>query len=103
MTNWKFSAFFAITLMLIAGLFSTAAMAADGDGAMTDYSTLAPRPTRNNLEADSIMDMTFTYTITDGEDSKMNGGLLQMVIPDWMGRSLLMMLLAVTNTENTVV
>ena len=32
MTNWKFSAFFAITLMLIAGVFSTTAMAADGDG-----------------------------------------------------------------------
>ena len=29
MTNWKFSAFFAIALMLIAGLFSTTAMAAD--------------------------------------------------------------------------
>ena len=35
MTNWKFSAFFAIALMLIAGLFSTTAMAADGDGTMT--------------------------------------------------------------------
>ena len=35
MTNWKFSAFFAITLMLVAGLFSTTAMAADGDGTIT--------------------------------------------------------------------
>ena len=35
MTNWKFSAFFAIALMLIAGLFSTTAMAASGDGVMT--------------------------------------------------------------------
>ena len=35
MTNWKFSAFFAIALMLIAGLFSTTAMAADGDGTIT--------------------------------------------------------------------
>ena len=35
MTNWKFSAFFAIALMLVAGLFSTTAMAADGDGTIT--------------------------------------------------------------------
>ena len=35
MTNWKFSAFFAIALMLIAGLFSTTAMAANGDGVLT--------------------------------------------------------------------
>ena len=34
MTNWKFSAFFAIALMLIAGMVSTA-MAADGDGTVT--------------------------------------------------------------------
>ena len=34
MTNWKFSAFFAISLMLIAGLFSNAAIA-DGEGRIT--------------------------------------------------------------------
>ena len=32
MTNWKLTAFFAIGLMLIAGLFSNAAIAASGDG-----------------------------------------------------------------------
>ena len=32
MTNWKFSAFLAIALMLIAGLFTNAAIADDGDG-----------------------------------------------------------------------
>ena len=32
MTNWKFSAFLAITLMLVAGLFSSTAMASDGHG-----------------------------------------------------------------------
>ena len=37
MTNWKFSAFFAIALMLIAGLFSTTAMAEDGAGEDGDY------------------------------------------------------------------
>ena len=30
--NWKFIAFFAISLMLIAGLFSDAAIARDGSG-----------------------------------------------------------------------
>ena len=30
--NWKLSAFFVISLMLIAGLYSNAAMAAAGDG-----------------------------------------------------------------------
>ena len=32
MTNWKFSAFFAIALMLIAGMFSSTAMAVANDG-----------------------------------------------------------------------
>ena len=32
MTNWKFIAFFAISLMLIAGLFTDAAIARDGAG-----------------------------------------------------------------------
>ena len=31
-TNWKLTAFFAVSLMLIAGLFTNAATAADGDG-----------------------------------------------------------------------
>ena len=35
MTNWKFSAFFAIALMLIAGLFTNTAIALDGDGTVT--------------------------------------------------------------------
>ena len=32
MTNWKFSAFLTIALMLVAGLFSSTAMAAANDG-----------------------------------------------------------------------
>ena len=43
MTNWKFSAFLAIALMLIAGLFSSTAMAAsaanDGQGTITVTAT----------------------------------------------------------------
>ena len=34
MTNWKFTAFFAITLMLVAGLFSSTAAASNGHGTM---------------------------------------------------------------------
>ena len=33
--DWKLTAFFAISLMLIAGLFSDAALAGDGDGSVT--------------------------------------------------------------------
>ena len=33
--NWKLTAFFAISLMLIAGLFSNAAIAGNGDGTIT--------------------------------------------------------------------
>jgi hypothetical protein len=33
--DWKLTAFFAISLMLIAGLFSDAALAGDGDGNVT--------------------------------------------------------------------
>ena len=32
MTNWKFSAFFAIALILVAGMFASTAMATDGSG-----------------------------------------------------------------------
>ena len=35
MTNWKLGAFFIISLMLIAAVFSNTAMAADGDGTVT--------------------------------------------------------------------
>ena len=35
MTNWKFSAFLAVALMLVAGLFTSTAMAGDGDGTIT--------------------------------------------------------------------
>ena len=41
MTNWKLGAFFVISLMLCAGLFSNTAMAADGDGEVAVGWTLA--------------------------------------------------------------
>ena len=83
MTNWKFSAFFAIALMLIAGLFSTTAMAADGDGEMTVAATgVVPSGEGdiNNLEAGSTVTLMFSYDIPgdanlpEGEDSGCNTG-----------------------------
>ena len=84
MTNWKFSAFLAIALMLVAGLFSTTAMAADGDGQMSI--TTPDEATRNNLEAGStILSMAFSYGAAPGQTiGDMAGGLVQMTIPaDW--------------------
>ena len=48
MTNWKFTALFAIALMLVAGLFTNAAIAADGDGKV------------------SVQWVRSTLTVTDG-------------------------------------
>ena len=90
MTNWKFSAFFAIALMLIAGLFSTTAMAADGDGAMAVTVTTPSDTNINNLEAGSIVTLRFSYDIPanlpGGETQlatrdEMDAGLIQLVIP----------------------
>ena len=59
MTNWKFSAFFAIALMLMAGLFTGTAMAGDGDGTIE----VVNAPT-DNLDAGSVDNtLTFTYEV----------------------------------------
>ena len=84
MTNWKFSAFFVIALMLVAGLFNTTAMAADGDGTIT-VATPSPdtNPRTARLEAGGDpIELAFTYMIANPNESQMNGGLFQMVIPD---------------------
>ena len=58
MTNWKFSAFFAIALMLIAGMFASTAIAADGDG------TIGVVYTGDRLAAGSVDNtLTFTYVV----------------------------------------
>ena len=86
MTNWKFSAFLAIALMLVAGLFSTTAKAADGDGTMTvTAAAVVPSGASTditNLEADSIVTLTFSYAVVGtAEQDEMDGGLIQMTIP----------------------
>ena len=86
MTNWKFSAFFAIALMLVAGLFSTTAMAADGDGSIVITTPGAGQEAgqAGNLEAGSVLtQLVFRYTHIEADN--MAGGLLQIAIPDKWG------------------
>ena len=89
MTNWKFTAFLTIALMLVAGLFSTAMAAAnDGHGEMTVAVTggtnfqdaVAPLP-QILLAAETGYTVTFTYEA----NADMNGGMVQVAIPgdDW--------------------
>ena len=90
MTNWKFTAFLTIALMLVAGLFSSTAMAAanDGHGTMTVGVTATngmfdSTNTPNILFANEpLHTVTFTYTAT----ADMNGGMVRVAIPgdDWI-------------------
>ena len=59
MTNWKFTAFFAISLMLIAGLFSNAAIAGNGDGTIT-VGWSSTRDDGTNVPDDSRMTLLGT-------------------------------------------
>ena len=96
MTNWKFSAFLAIALMLIAGLFTNAAMAADGDGAVTGTATATTL--FYPAGATEGQSLEFIYTVDDAnstdvdgvggvepDELTMEGGLFQLDIPrDWI-------------------
>ena len=111
MTNWKLGAFFIISLMLCAGLFSNTAMAADGAGSVkvawdnsgdgtlnSDQDDTNPPATPR--EADGVTDddseaadttplnagsrwnvLKITYTATDAD--KMAGGLVRIRLPGW--------------------
>ena len=75
MTNWKFSAFLAVALMLVAGLFTSTAMAGDGDGTIT---VTAPTDTlRSGAENQTL---TFTYAVP-AAITDMNNGFFQLEIP----------------------
>ena len=79
--DWKLTAFFAISLMLIAGLFGNAAIAADGDGAI-DVTWGINSLNENNpiLPAGSEGNMVqFTYTAIG---VNMNGGSVRIAIPN---------------------
>ena len=71
--DWRLTAFFAIGLMLIAGLFGNAAIAADGDGAIVvSGDTILVAGSESNT-------VQFTYT---ANDVNMNGGSVRIAIPN---------------------
>ena len=103
MTNWKFSAFFAIALILVAGMFASTAIAADGDGTVTGrmgtdvgirwlhattpfagkvYSTSATDGSEGNAATGTVPlvsgsvenEVQFTYTVLLTDAIDMNGG-----------------------------
>ena len=102
MTNWKLGAFFIISLMLCAGLFSNTAMAADGAGTVTvnwesKASDVAPTiaatavngegtPPTAPLNAGTRYNaIQITYTAADADN--MGGGLVRVDLPGWaMGK-----------------
>ena len=90
MTNWKFSAFLAIALMLVAGLFSSTAMAGDGDGTISVQAAIGADGTladqtasgsESHLPAGSTANqLQFTYTIPAAV-TDMNDGFFMLEIP----------------------
>ena len=89
MTNWKFTAFLAIALMLVAGLFTNAAIAGNGDGAVglvvsesvTNYGPDNPIPA-----ASTNSTLVYTYTasqVVAGTPTAidMSGGAVRLTIP----------------------
>ena len=98
MTNWKFSAFFAIALILIAGVFASTAIATDGAGTIEviwdpdedspagdkldiqDISGDAADEDTDPLDSASVEnEVKFTYTVPAAVD--MSGGSFRLVIP----------------------
>ena len=83
--DWKLTAFFAIGLMLIAGLFGNAAIAADGDGEIKvawGLEGTAPSALSDNTVLfagyeDNVVQ--FTYEVSN---VSMVGGALQITIPN---------------------
>ena len=62
--NWKLSAFFVISLMLIAGLFSGNALAASGDGMVTyALQNITDTPHTFVPVGYKGFNLTFTYTL----------------------------------------
>ena len=110
MTNWKLGAFFIISLMLCAGLFSNTAIAADGGGTVTvgwesKTSDAAPGTIPDNSESANTAPLNagtrwnaiqITYTAADGDN--MGGGLVRVDLPGWA-----MAKIATDNTATTMV
>ena len=75
MTNWKFTAFLTIALMLVAGMFSSTAMAGDGDGTIT-----VTAPTVTLRSGATAQTLTFTYNIP-ADITDMADGFFMLEIP----------------------
>ena len=88
MKNWKLTALFAISLMLIAGLFTNAAIARDGSGtASVRWTSTAPAGfgvagASESVEAVFRSDHTlYEYLGSTGQSLAANGGLLNVPLP----------------------
>ena len=87
-TNWKLTALFAIALMVIAGLFSNAAMAQAGAGTITAVTNNAD-PVVSVLEADTGSipggaknhQIIFTYTLPTTSRDGMAQGAVKIELP----------------------
>ena len=103
MTNWKLGAFFIVSLMLIAAVFSNTAMAAANDGKgeeQVEWIVMmrAISPTHNPLPAASESNvLAFTYnseasTVAAADVLNMAGGAVQIEIATgwtWTGKWLM--------------
>ena len=98
MTNWKFTAFLAIALILAAGLFTSTVIAADGDGTVavgwavdgtlgTDKTE--PQSTPSTADGSTLPlpsgstenELVFRYSLTDDDEINMSGGSFYLRIP----------------------
>ena len=79
MTNWKFSAFFAIALILVAGVFSSTAIALDGDGTIT-VGWAADTNGGNNVAEDKTVPQTAPDAATAATDPLASGSVENEVI-----------------------
>ena len=87
--DWKLTAFFAISLMLIAGLFSDAALAGDGDGSVTvgwaedsSNSINIGIPITESPPIPAADDKNMIRFIYTANGVNMNGGSVRIAIPN---------------------
>ena len=81
MTNWKLIALFAVSLMLIAGLFSNAAMAQAGAGTAVVNNDLDASSTGSIPGGAKNHQISFTYTLPTTNRDNMTQGAVQIELP----------------------
>ncbi len=80
MTNWKLTALFAIALMVIAGMFSNAAMAQAGAGTIT-VTDVAADGTGSIPGGAKNHQISFTYTLPAASRVSLSEGAVQIELP----------------------